>query len=501
MHARPWRTLQGWSLCFLASLTLYALTAKRGAQWQDYGYHILRVVTHEALNPLGLALSHPLHHWIGRFAVSLNLTEPCLAVTLISSLAGAIAVANVFGCVWSLTHSRPSAFFSAASLATALTFWQMSTVTETYTLAAALLGGECWCVILYAMTRRSPYIMVALLLNGLGVSNHMFAALTTPVLGAVVLHGVATGAVRGRSAVLSGTLWLIGSSLYLGMGVEEWIRTGDAWGTLQSAVFGRGYAHEVLNTSLSLNASAISAAFVVVNFPNLLLPAAGFGLLARDRMNLPTVARRSLLASLILHAAFALRYPVPDQHTFFVPMYVLLAVFGGTGFSMFVGRCSGPRRKTLYAATVVLLALTPVFYTFLPDTARRLGLLSGRERHRPYRDDYVYLFTPWSVAEESAERMSREAVTLAEPVGVILVEDRMAEFAVRYRLIQAGREDLPVLGAAEPAALAGRWANGRSVVLVPGNVEHPPQAPEGFQWKRTGDLYVLDRIVARPPSG
>ncbi|MCH7596302.1 MAG: hypothetical protein IID35_07055, partial [Planctomycetes bacterium] len=84
----PWRT---WCVLVVVSFGLYACTANRGAQWQDSGVHLLRVVTHEAVNPLGLALSHPLHHWLSRTAVALDVLEPSFVMTLVSGLAAAIA--------------------------------------------------------------------------------------------------------------------------------------------------------------------------------------------------------------------------------------------------------------------------------------------------------------------------------------------------------------------------------------------------------------------------
>src|SRR3990172_5888707 len=153
-----------WFALFTASFVLYAATANRGAQWQDSGNHILRVVTHEPVNPLGLALSHPLHHWLGRFAASFDLFEPCFAITLVSAVTASIAAANTFGCVYSLTRQWSAALFAALSIAVAHTFWQMATLTETYTLTVALLSGECWCLILYAETRRPVYLWGVMLL-------------------------------------------------------------------------------------------------------------------------------------------------------------------------------------------------------------------------------------------------------------------------------------------------------------------------------------------------
>ena len=70
---------RGWIALFLAAFLLYAATASRGTQWQDSGYHILRIVTGESFNPLGLTLSHPLHHWLGRLVMIPGILEPCFA--------------------------------------------------------------------------------------------------------------------------------------------------------------------------------------------------------------------------------------------------------------------------------------------------------------------------------------------------------------------------------------------------------------------------------------
>jgi len=487
--------LLAWFVAFASAALLYVATANRWAQWQDSGYHILRVVTHETVNPLGLALSHPLHHWLARFAVWLGFTEPCHAVTLVSSIAAAIAVANIFGCVITLTGSRLAGVFAAASFALAHTVWQLATLAETYTLAAALLSAECWCLLVFLRSHRTAYLCGALLFNGLGVSNHLLAGLTTPVLAAVLIWAPARRVIRTRDAIAASALWLIGIAPYVSMVVAEWLRTADAAGTLRSALFGQGYADEVLSTSLSPRTLLIALAFIVLNFPNLLLPIAFYGL-ARPMKEAPPVTRRALLAGLIIHAVFVLRYPIVDQHTFFVPLYVFVAIFAGVGFARILRALTPPRRRTVVGIAWALLALTPLWYAALPSVARRMNVLASVERHRPYRDDYVYLFTPWSVAERSAERMSRHAVQLGGDHGLIIVEDRMAEFAVRYRALRDAATGVRIVSSlADP----GFPPTGRPVVFVPAHVDHPPApAPPLTAWKRVGDLYLLEPA---PPPG
>ena len=488
-----------WIVLFLGGFALYAATANRGPQWQDSGLHILRVVNHEVVNPLGLALSHPLHHWLGRLAAAPGGLEPCFAVTLVSALAAAVAVANVFGCVWTLTRNRLAALLAAGSLGLANTFWQLATRAETYTLVAALLAGECWCIAAFATTRRKGYLWGALLLNGLGLANHNLALLTAPVLVIVLLHSVRARQIRAGDIAVAAGLWLIGSLPYTALVLVEVIRSGDPSATIGSALFGLAYADEVLNTSLSPGLVLRSLGFVVFNFPVLLLPAAVYGVARAGRLSVPPVARWALLAGLVIHAGFAVRYTIKDQHTFFLPTYVLLCVFGGVGFAAVQRRWSQSARKVVLAAAAVFLALTPVTYAVAVAVARELDALGTLARNKPYRDDYVYALIPWSVAERSAERMSRHAVELAGPGGVIIVEDAMADFAVRYQALRSSDEPPQVvaeLGEAAERAVA----ESRTVVLVPRDRDSPKLDPPVGRWNRVGDLYIL-RPAAHPPGG
>ena len=176
------RVWPGWLVLFVVVGGLYTLTASRGPQRQDSGEQIWRIVTGQLSHRLGLALIHPLHHWLGRWVVSFDLLEPCFAITLISAFAGGLTIANVYGCVLTLTRNRWASWLAAGSLAVAHTHWQMATRTETYTLTTALFSAECWSLILFAMTRRPHRLLTAMLLNGLGLANHLLALLTTPVL-------------------------------------------------------------------------------------------------------------------------------------------------------------------------------------------------------------------------------------------------------------------------------------------------------------------------------
>lgn len=493
-----WSRARDWSVVFVFAFAVYALTASRGAQWQDSGWHILRIVSGELVHPLGLALTHPLHYWLGRAAIRVVPLEPCLTITLISSLAAAVAVANVYGCVRSVSGSVAAAIFAAASLGLAHTFWRMATVTEVNTITAALLAGECWCLARFCSTGRRRALWGMLLLNGLGLADHPLALLTTPVLAAVVIHGLMRRSVRGRDAAIGLALWIVGSAPYTGLVLTEIVHSGDVAGTVCSALFGHSFAGEVLNTSVSGRMLLISLGFAALNFPNLLLPLAGLGIARSRAAGIPMVLRRALAAGLLIHLVFALRYNVVDQFAFLVPSYVLLCVFGGLGFAQACRDGHANKRHAVAWAGVTLLCATPVVYAFVPGLARRFHVLQSVERHKPYRDDYVYLFTPWSIADRSAERMSREAVRLASTDGLIVVEDDMASFAIRYRRLRDKLTGVTVGTRIDPAILGEAMRDDRPVVLVPKNTSETPMSVPAGRWARSGDLYILKASDVQP---
>lgn len=503
------RIWPAWAVWLGAALVLYAATASRGTQWQDSGYFILRILRGELMNPLGLALTHPLHFWMGRFAIRLPGLEPAYAITLISSLGGALAVANLFGCVMALTGCRLAAGLAAASLMMANTFWQLSTVVETYSLAAAFLTAQCWCVTLLTRCDCQPQsnaigskttasarwaFLAACALNGLSFSNHNLALLTAPMVGAAALVGLRQRRISIALLPLGVVVWALAASPHLVLIVRDALNTGNIPGTIRSTLFGTAFEDRVLSTAVSWRLLLISSGFVLLNFPNLLLPAALVGVWRGLRWSASNAVYWVLFLGFFLHTLFAFRYPVPDQHYFFLSTYVFLCMFGGVGFAHWAGalQSTGIVRTRLLAATAALIVATPILYAFVPTLCRKVDALGYVERNKPYRDDYVYLFTPWSVVERSAERLSKEAADLAGESGVIIVEDGMAEFAVRYELDRRGRDGVEVfMPEMEPKGMVAAMESERSIVLVPRDADHPTALPLRGTWRRHGDLYEL----------
>ena len=174
-------------------------------------------------------------------------------------------------------------------------------------------------------------------------------------------------------------------------------------------------------------------------------------------------------------------------------------MFSGLGFAYVLTQWRPVPRGWAIGIATLSLAITPVIYPAACAITRHFHLLGSYSRNKPYRDDYRYLFIPWGIGENSAQRMSALAVELASPYGVIFTEDLMASFAVEYQRLERNRPGLKVVSAAEVSDF-NRFSGGRGkVVFVPAAPARPPVDTGQLEWTRVGDLYELRlRPTTRP---
>ncbi len=490
-----------WLVAFLAALALYVATACRGVQWQDSGSQQLRIVTGQLDHPLGLALTHPLQYYLGRAAIRLRFLEPAFAITLVSSLAAAVAVANLAAALKTLTRQALPAAIAAAAFALSHTFWQHATHTESYALVAAFLAAEWLCLARFAVGGGGRWLILLALFNGLGIANHPLALLATPVDAVVIAWAVRGGRLPRRAAAAVG-LWIAGTLPYSALVVATALRTGDWAGAIHSALFGR-YAADVLNTRIGARTILTALGFVAYNLPGLTIPLAVYALVAcRD---VPKVFSRAIAAQLVLYGLFVVRYTITDQYSYFFPVYALLAVLAGAGLAHRTARGPAAWRRPVLALAGITALWTPLVYVAAARVAASRGVLASRIPNKPYRDGYRAFLLPWGVGDRYGEAVNEHATRLAGGDGLILVADPMIEFGVRYaealgRIPRDVRIRPIELAANEPVVaerrelLSAYIRRGRPVVLVPRDRDHPRTCVPEAKWRRDGDLYVLERL-------
>ncbi|MDF3130419.1 DUF2723 domain-containing protein [Kiritimatiellaeota bacterium B1221] len=512
----------------LVAFLLYALTGARTIQWQDSAQFTYRICSGELWNEYGLAMVHPLHFWLGRFILTVFPGPDPWAISLTSALGGALAVGLVFACVHALTGKRSAALFGAVTLMLAHSFWRFSGLPEVYTWSAALLLGEVW---LYLGLRSGGVgdgkrWWGIFFVNGLALANHNMALLSTAVWGIAFLlwagergresgdGGRGTGDGGRGSAVAWESLkpfghllpiacfWFLGALPYLLIVFLE-LKERAFGEVLHSALFGEGFKDQVTGLFPQPGYLLISLGFMLLSFPGPALPfalracASGAGdrrrrsgdggqetgdggimanMRCADTHDLAKKGLIPIVCIVVLHLLFFLRYNVIDQYTFLIPVYGLIALMAGAGFSRV--------KKNLWRRLAWgCLWIQPFLYAAVPALVWQSDVLKAYERHKPYRDDYAYLFLPWQVQERSAEKLMADAFDALQPGGVMVVEDAMAMYTVRWSRRQLGLEDqVRILRPAElvegPAPAGSVW--------IPARADLPPL--DG--WRKVGEVWV-----------
>jgi hypothetical protein len=475
---------------------LYVATVAPGPLWQDNGLAQVRALRHDLYGGLGLALSHPLYYLIAIAFQKLPFAESAYKTNLVASVFGALTVGNVYLLLRLLTTRRAAAVVGTISLAVAHTFWQHCALAEVYTVSTALLTAELLCLVQYACSGKSAWLLTLFVLNGLGVSNHMLAALNLPVW-IVLLVWLAWR--RRRNAVLlpaAAVLWVIGAGIYLSMIAHE-VAAGQSLGAvLRSALFGDQYAGNVLNIHIGAGLIGRALLYLGLNFPTpvALLALLGLGALWRPAAAGWPIATRPIGALLVIHLLWGLHYNVPDQYTFFIPAIVLIAIALGLGADRFLAG----RGRAWVVAAVALAALPPLVYLPLPRIVRAAGLSLGVRREIPYRDTYSYFLWPWKAGDQGPLRFATE-VRRTLPDGALLLADDTAVRPIHYLMeTDRWRRDVavwPALGGPEntpwPTAtdLARPLQTGRLYVVSPVPGYCPGWLLEHYTFEPAGVLY------------
>ncbi|MBK9119901.1 MAG: glycosyltransferase family 39 protein [Phycisphaerales bacterium] len=478
----------------LVFLLLYTLTASPGAEWQDPGLHQYRILTGELFHPFGLALSHPLHYWLGRAALQIPGVHPMHALNLLSAVFGAVGAGLLAGLLVRLTASPLAALCGTFAMGLAHAYWQMSAVTETYTIAAALLILEWLLLLRFARTQQAGWLAAVFLVNGLHVADHMLGVLSLATYGILLLERIARGRIAWHWLLTCGVTWAAGAAPYLWMILAEASRTGEVLLTLRSAVFGGtaehpGWGDRVLNFGFTSGHVRIVALTFGYCFPSLAALLAVVGLV-QWRQGWRKRYAAVLIPQSALIALFVARYNIVDLYTYFVPVAALLGLWSGIGAHV-VLRWS--RRHGCAPATAVALVISallpPIVYAVFPRIAEQRGLLRAALRDIPYRDEYAHFFRPWRLGDMSASTFARATLAAAEPAGWI-VGDTTTIFpvantqhlggaapAVRifWGLTELGRDGFPsVTVEAWQAHLA---AGGRVIAIPSADVEQIVAAP------------------------
>jgi len=436
------QTTKEYAVVLAGAVLLYAASCAPGPLWQDSGLIQYRIWHNDIEGFLGLAISHPLFYIVAIAAKHVPLGDFAHRVNMVSSLAGAVTVANIFLFVrFSLGKIFP-ALLAAITLAVSHTFWRHASIIETYTLWAAFFSAELILLLQYSKTRRTAYLYWLGLVNGLAMAVHILALIPLACYAVFVAVLLAKHDVRLKDLAVIVLLWVVGAVPYEYLIIKHIIQTGDVTGTLASAVFGARWQGAVLNTALSAKIIKENISYILLNFPtpNLVLFFIGWFALVKTS---PSPAFRNILIAItVLFLVFAFRYTVVDRYAFFIPFYCLVSIFIGLGARLLQQRTNGK----IVVYFVLIFSVLPVgVYAAAPALAEKMQLGLGTRGDIPYRDDYRYFLQPWKTGYAGAERFAHEALCEVEQDAIICADTTTVAPLLYVQEVQGKRPDVQIV--------------------------------------------------------
>jgi predicted secreted protein len=431
-----------YGIVLLSAVVLYGISCAPGAVWQDSGLIQYRVWHNNLEGFEGLAVAHPLYYIVAIGAKQIPLGEFGHRVNLISAVAGAIAVANLYLLMRLWLGRDLPAIVAAVTLALSHTFWWHASITETYTLWAAILLGELVVLLEYTKTKKVGYLYGLGLLNGLAIAVHMLATIPLACYITFVIVLLVRRSIRAKDLAIIVALWVVGALSYEYLIIKNVVQSGEVLGTLASAAFGDRWRADVLNTTLSWKLIREDILFIVLNFPTPNALLFFVGLYGLHRIGRASPFRNMVLALLVLFLVFASRYTIVDRFAFFLPFYCVVAVVIGVGVHELQSRAH-------HAAApywIVVFAVLPVaVYAVAPALAQHLNLPIGTRQDIPYRNDYEYFLQPWRTGYTGAERFAREALKTAEPEAIICADSTTVSSLLYVQEVKGLRPDVKIV--------------------------------------------------------
>jgi hypothetical protein len=295
--------------------------------------------------------------------------------------------------------------------------WFLGVQAQTYSMATAMLTAGWVLALCYLRSDKVRYLALMGLVFGLGISTHMM----TQVGFAVIMVWLLIRCLKKQLSLLSYlsiiAAWSVGAALLFVVIWIEYKRSGDFAGSLASAIWGK-WGDAVFNLGSFGVLLKKSLMFFVLNFPTPLVLLAVVGMYKSFRCLSDKTMAYLLLASTILYLLFAVRYDVPNQNHFFLPMYILVSVYIGLGFAFLFEKKD---KVPLFVTAVLLAAIAPTYFG-ISELARAKGVSLGTKRHVPYRDDYEYYLLPWQHTQ-TGPRLFATALFDTVPQDAIVIAD------------------------------------------------------------------------------
>ena len=415
-------------------------------------------------------------------------------VNLASALYAAVAVILAYAIGLRLSGRVVAAAVGALALGVGGTFWSQAVIAEVHTLNALLVASVMLTLILWRDSYSSRYLLAAAFLTGLCLTNHMTSGILIPVGLAFVLVVAPRTLLRAKLMLGGLGAFALGLSLYLCLPIRAFMQAPlneadpSTPGRFLTLVSGGGMEGQAFSYGIGQLPERLSM-YVDYLLQDFSWPLVLLGCLGALRLLIKDEHVMALLGLLYIGwLTFALGYYIPDVFLYFIPTYLIFAIWIAVGagtlleVTQAVGndlpllRGSAFLKRTALAVFSALLAALPLVglkQTYVEED--RSGDYRGRE-----------------VIETVAEHADQGATVLhyRSPLWyMVLVEERRRDLTLvaafntpwtRYQDIVWPNPENPETTARYREDTTGVWATRKAL--------------------KQGAVYILDQQSASPAA-
>ncbi len=445
------------TLLFAGVVTLYAATLAPGALGGDAGE--LQFV------PVVLSLPHPtgtpLYVLLSK-AWSLLPVGPSAAwrLNLLAAVSAALAVTMTFVAARTLTGRTAPAVAAALFLAVGVTFWEQAVIADKYAFNALMVALVLALALRWGKSRSPVTLGGIALAYGMSLAHHRsMLLLALPLLGYIWWYERAALWRNWRRLLKLAVLCLLPLLFYLYL---PWAAARNlppgAWQpqTLSDwlmYVRDQGFTNQVIVARSDLTERLgfyLQVLHQDFGWAGGLLAVLGLSwLMARRRPE-----ALFLLSVFALQAVLASNYRVPRQWVFFLPSFVVLSLWIGSGLAAIwraAEQVMAQRWPGLARAALAILATAMIIWP----------LLAAPDRYQPLRQSHLGagVLDPWRQTLKSgrmAERLGRSLADVA-PNAVVVADWEQATALWYFQQVEGLRPDVQIVYPVERLNEAAGW--------------------------------------------
>ena len=333
---------------------------------------------------------YPTYTMLAHLFTYLPFGDPAYRTNLLSAVFGAATVFILFLAGLRLSGRIFAAAIGALAFAVGNTFWSQAVIAEVYTLNTLLISLVVLVLLVWRDTGQGLYLLTAAFLMGLSLTHHLTSGLLLPTATLFVLAVDRRQLLEWRLVLKGAGLFVLGLTPYLYLPVRALVGPSISEADpsnltrLWELVAGREFGIHLWTFGAEEGLARLASlwGYFSDEFHAGLLLVAAFGFLAlllKDR-----AGTLLLGAPLLGWLGYALGYDIFDYFLYFIPSYLMLALFVAVGASklldgaerLVTGTAHLLRRVTpvLISISLLYLAVSDVGDDYpLVDRSRDLG--------------------------------------------------------------------------------------------------------------------------------